>query len=74
MRVRVARIVGSVVGAVVGALVGTGTGIVGGPFGAMAGLAVFTIGGAIYGWSAGPDIADNLLGRLCRLGSKLLRR
>ena len=44
---------------------GAGTGIVGGIFGAIAGVSLFTVIGAIYGWSAGPDIAA-LFGRIRR--------
>lgn len=54
------RIVGVVAGATAGATIGTGTGIVGGPFGAVAGFSVFTIGGAIWGFSAGPDAAQKI--------------
>lgn len=50
------RLIGTAFGGVVGFLVGAGTGIVGGPFGAVAGVTVFTVGGAIWGFSAGPDL------------------
>lgn len=52
-----ARIVGVAIGVVAGAIIGGGTGIVGGPFGAVAGASVFMIGGGIWGFSAGPDVA-----------------
>lgn len=52
-----ARAIGTICGAALGFLIGAGTGIVGGPFGAMAGVLVFTTGGAIWGFSAGPDLA-----------------
>jgi hypothetical protein len=41
-------------------IVGGGTGIVGGIFGAIAGVLVFTIIGAFWGWSAGPDLAQTI--------------
>lgn len=50
-----ARIVGVITGGSAGAMIGAGTGIVGGPFGAIAGMTVFAVGGAIWGFSAGPD-------------------
>jgi len=52
----IARVIGTACGAILGAMIGSGTGIVGGPFGAVAGASIFTIGGAIWGFSAGPDI------------------
>lgn len=52
------RLLGSLVGAIVGFIVGGGTGIVGGFFGAVAGVLVFTSIGAAWGWSAGPDLAQ----------------
>ncbi len=55
-----ARVLGAAAGGVLGAIVGTGTGIVGGPFGAVAGFSVFTVIGALWGLSAGPDIANQL--------------
>lgn len=51
------RIIGLVAFGMLGLLLGSGTEIVGGVFGAVAGLFVFSVIGAIYGWSAGPDIA-----------------
>lgn len=52
------RIIGAVVFGLLGFfLLGAGTGIVGGPFGAVAGASVFGTIGMIYGWSAGPDLA-----------------
>lgn len=51
------RILGSLIGAFTGFLIGGGTGIVGGVFGAIAGVLVFTTIGAAWGWSAGPDVA-----------------
>ena len=54
------RIAGVIAGATAGATIGAGTGIVGGPFGAIAGASVFTIGGAIWGFSAGPDAAQKI--------------
>jgi uncharacterized protein YcfJ len=51
------RIMGSLAGAFLGSMVGGGTGIVGGFFGAVAGVLVFTAIGAAWGWSAGPDLA-----------------
>jgi len=51
-----ARIIGLIFFGIVGLLIGSGTGIVGGVFGAVAGLFIFGVIGAIYGWSAGPDI------------------
>ncbi len=55
-----ARIAGVMVGVILGALIGGGTGIVGGPFGAVAGASIFMIGGGIWGFSAGPDLARQL--------------
>ena len=55
------RLIGGAIFAFVGFLVGSGTGIVGGPFGAIAGVFVFTIIGAAWGWSAGPDIVRLVL-------------
>lgn len=55
-----ARLIGTAAGAILGAILGTGTGIVGGVFGAIAGLTVFTIIGALWGFSAGPDLAQLL--------------
>ena len=54
------RILGVIAGGVLGAIVGTGTGIVGGPFGAVAGFSVFTIIGVLWGLSAGPDLARQI--------------
>lgn len=51
------RLMGVVVGGAIGFLIGTGTGIVGGPFGAVAGLFVFTLIGVGWGFSAAADIA-----------------
>lgn len=48
-----------------GFVAGAGTGIVGGIFGAIAGVSLFTVIGIIYGWSAGPDIVA-LINRLRR--------
>lgn len=53
-----ARIAGVAGGAAIGFLFGAGTGIVGGVFGGIAGVSVFTICGAAWGFSAGPDFAD----------------
>lgn len=50
------RVSGSLVGGAIGFFLGAGTGIVGGVFGAVAGVFVFTIIGAAWGWSAGPDL------------------
>ena len=49
-----------IAGASAGATIGAGTGIVGGPFGAIAGATVFTVIGAGWGFSAGPDAAQKL--------------
>ena len=49
-----------IAGAAAGATIGAGTGIVGGPFGAIAGVSVFTIIGAGWGISAGPDAAQKI--------------
>ena len=57
--------IGALVFSLLGFFAGAGTGIVGGIFGAIAGVSLFTIIGAIYGWSAGPDIAA-LFGRIRR--------
>lgn len=62
-----ARLIGTIAGGLIGAVIGTGTGIVGGPFGAIAGMSVFAIGGAIWGFSAGPDLA-RLIDRFRRQG------
>lgn len=59
------RMIGSVIFGMLGLIAGAGTGIVGGVFGAIAGVGLFTVIGAIYGWSAGPDIAS-LISRLRR--------
>jgi hypothetical protein len=55
-----ARIAGVLVGVLVGAAIGSGTGIVGGPFGAVAGASIFMIGGGFWGFSAGPDFAQQI--------------
>jgi len=52
------RVLGSVVGGTLGFFVSAGTGIVGGIFGAIAGVLVFTGIGAAWGWSAGPDLVQ----------------
>jgi len=59
------RILGVLVCGPIGFFVGVGTGIVGGPFGAVAGVGIFTTIGVAYGWSAGPDVAG-LIKRLRR--------
>lgn len=51
------RVLGAIVGAPVGRTIGAGTGIVGGHIGAVAGFTVFTLGSALWGFSAGPDLA-----------------
>lgn len=53
-----ARIAGTIGGALVGFLIGAGTGIVGGIFGGVAGVSIFTVVGAAWGFSAGPDFAN----------------
>lgn len=50
------RILSSLFGAFLGFMIGGGTGIVGGVFGAVAGVMVFTTIGAAWAWSAGPDL------------------
>lgn len=57
--------IGALIFSILGLLAGSGTGIVGGVFGAIAGVGVFAVIGAIYGWSTGPDIAA-LISRLRR--------
>lgn len=52
------RIAGTIVGALLGIFIGGGTGIVGGIFGGVAGASVFMIIGAVWGFSAGPDLAQ----------------
>lgn len=59
------RILSSLVGAFLGFMVGGGTGIVGGVFGSVAGVMVFTTIGAAWGWSAGPDLVRAIK---CRRG------
>jgi len=54
------RLLGSLIGATIGFIIGFGTGIVGGVFGAIAGVMVFTTIGALWGWSAGPDLAQTI--------------
>lgn len=61
-----ARIAGTVGGALLGLFIGAGTGIVGGFFGGVAGASVFALGGAAWGFSAGPD----LIGAIRRRRSK----
>ena len=51
-----ARMLGMLGGGLLGLAFGSGTGIVG-LFGGVAGVFVFTPIGAIWGFSAGPDIA-----------------
>lgn len=58
--IKKSRISGTILGASVGATIGAGTGIVGGPFGAIAVATVFTVIGAGWGFSAGPDVAQKL--------------
>lgn len=53
-----ARFAGTIGGALLGLFIGAGTGIVGGFFGGVAGVSVFTLGGAAWGFSAGPDLAN----------------
>lgn len=53
-----ARVIGAVCFGALGFFAGAGTGIVGGLFGAVAGVSVFTTIGVLYGISAGPDIAS----------------
>lgn len=60
VRVRRSRIIGATLGGTIGFLVGSGTGIVGGPFVAMAGVVVFTAIGIGWGLSAGPDLVDRV--------------
>tara|TARA_R110002072_G_scaffold107672_1_gene234008 strand:- start:246 stop:452 length:207 start_codon:yes stop_codon:yes gene_type:complete len=55
-----ARLIGVLVGVLAGAVIGGGTGIVGGPFGAVAGASIFMIGGGLWGFSAGPDVARQI--------------
>lgn len=64
------RLIGTIVGGLIGAVIGTGTEIVGGFFGAIAGMIVFTIGGAIWGFSAGPDLANQITRWQTRRNSK----
>lgn len=54
------RVFGSLIGGATGFFAGAGTGIVGGAFGAMAGVLVFTAIGAAWGWSAGPDLVNTV--------------
>ncbi|OCX66348.1 hypothetical protein BFP70_05625 [Thioclava sp. SK-1] len=54
------RVFGSLIGGTIGFLFGAGTGIVGGVFGAIAGVSVFTVIGAGWGWSAGPDLIQTV--------------
>lgn len=54
------RVSGSLVGGAIGFFLGAGTGIVGGVFGGVAGVFVFTVIGAAWGWSAGPDLVQAL--------------
>ncbi len=61
------RILGAALFGLVGFACGAGTGIVGGVFGSVAGASVFTILGAVYGWSAGPDIwrfCNNIINKI----------
>lgn len=51
-----ARFIGVVGGGLLGAFLGAGTGIVGGVFGGVAGASIFTVIGAVWGFSLGPDI------------------
>ena len=55
-----ARILGTIGGAMLGLFVGSGTGIVGGVFGGIAGATIFMVGGAAWGFSAGPDVASQI--------------
>ncbi len=57
---RKSRAIGGITGGILGFLIGSGTGIVGGPFVAVAGVSVFTVIGIGWGLSAGPDVADKL--------------
>lgn len=52
------RIAGTIGGVLFGAFIGGGTGIVGGMFGGVAGASVFMLIGALWGFSAGPDLAQ----------------
>lgn len=54
------RVIGTIAGGLLGSIIGAGTGIVGGPFGAMAGASVFTVGGAVWGFSAAPDVVRTI--------------
>lgn len=63
---RRSRIVGAGIGGITGFLIGSGTGTVGGPFVAMAGVTVFTLIGVFWGLSAGPDLTDKVRSWLSR--------
>lgn len=54
------RVFGVIGGMLLGALLGSGTGIVGGVFGGVAGASIFIAIGAVWGFSAGPDIARKI--------------
>ncbi len=54
------RVSGSLIGGTIGFFAGAGTGIVGGVFGAIAGVFIFTAIGVAWGWSAGPDVVHTL--------------
>lgn len=55
------RFVGVMSGGIIGLFIGHGTGIVGGLFGAIPGISVFAFGGAVWGFSAGPDLVRAVL-------------
>lgn len=52
------RVAGTIGGAFLGLFIGGGTGIVGGVFGGVAGASIFMLIGAVWGFSAGPDLAQ----------------
>lgn len=58
--IKKSRIAGVVSDTTAGAAIGAGTGIVGGPFGAVAGATIFTLIGAGWGLSSGPDAAQKI--------------
>lgn len=70
------RLVGSTTLGALGFRLGDGTGIVGGPFGAVAGVGIFATIGACHGWSAGPDavrLAERIGRAIARTGPRAVR-
>jgi len=61
------RVIGAAIGGLAGLIFGSGTGIVGLPFGAIAGWPLFLVLGAVIGFFSATDIS-NILGDMKKKG------